>query len=447
MSAAERARVDGALAAVGASEIAGRRMSRLSGGQQQRAAIAQALVGGPELLLLDEPLANLDVRNQQEIVGVLGRIQADQRDGAPVTILVVAHDLNPLLSVLTGAVYLLDGHAHYGDHRRRRRRGAADPPLRHDGPGREDAPGRAVHEEPLMPVVAAVGYQSNWVDILQTSFMRHAFVGGTLVVVASGLLGYFVVVRQSAFAAHALAHVGFPGATAAILLGLPVTLGLAVFCIAGGLAIGYLGERVSSREIATGTVLAFATGLGVLFASLASKSSTTVTNVLFGNLLAISPSQITVFALFTAGMVVVMAVIARPLTFASVDAQVAAAKGVPVRALGVVFLLLLALVITMAVQVVGTLLLFALVVTPCATALLYSARPPVVAALGTAIGAAAVWIGLVLSAMFNLPPSFLIVSLACGAWGVSAIATRHRVAAPAADHGDHHHPVVTRVTA
>ena len=114
MSAAERARVDGALAAVGASEIAGRRMSRLSGGQQQRAAIAQALVGGPELLLLDEPLANLDVRNQQEIVGVLGRIQADRPDGAPVTILVVAHDLNPLLSVLTGAVYLLDGHAHYG---------------------------------------------------------------------------------------------------------------------------------------------------------------------------------------------------------------------------------------------------------------------------------------------------------------------------------------------
>ena len=114
MSAAERARVDGALAAVGASEIAGRRMSRLSGGQQQRAAIAQALVGGPELLLLDEPLANLDVRNQQEIVGVLGRVQAGQHDGAPVTILVVAHDLNPLLSVLTSAVYLLDGHAHYG---------------------------------------------------------------------------------------------------------------------------------------------------------------------------------------------------------------------------------------------------------------------------------------------------------------------------------------------
>jgi zinc/manganese transport system ATP-binding protein len=114
LSPEERARVDAALTAVGASDVAGRRMSRLSGGQQQRAAIAQALVGGPELLLLDEPLANLDVRNQHEIVKLLARLQEDAGSKHPVTILVVAHDLNPLLSVLTGAVYLLDGHAHYG---------------------------------------------------------------------------------------------------------------------------------------------------------------------------------------------------------------------------------------------------------------------------------------------------------------------------------------------
>jgi zinc/manganese transport system ATP-binding protein len=95
---------------VSAEEFATRRISRLSGGQQQRVAIAQALVGDPELLLLDEPLANLDVRNQHEIVELLGALRA-QRD---VTILVVVHDLNPLLSILSGAVYLLDGHAHYG---------------------------------------------------------------------------------------------------------------------------------------------------------------------------------------------------------------------------------------------------------------------------------------------------------------------------------------------
>ncbi len=109
-SAAEHARVDQALAKVGALEHAGRRLSELSGGQQQRVAIAQALVDEPDLLLLDEPLANLDVRNQQEIVAVL----ADLHRMSDVTIFVVAHDMNPLLSVLTGAVYLLDGHPHYG---------------------------------------------------------------------------------------------------------------------------------------------------------------------------------------------------------------------------------------------------------------------------------------------------------------------------------------------
>jgi zinc/manganese transport system ATP-binding protein len=111
LSADERVRVDRALASVGASDFAHRRMSRLSGGQQQRVAIAQALVAEPELLLLDEPLANLDVRNQHEIVELLGQIRAN----GDVTILVVAHDLNPLLPVLDGAIYLLDGHPHYDE--------------------------------------------------------------------------------------------------------------------------------------------------------------------------------------------------------------------------------------------------------------------------------------------------------------------------------------------
>jgi len=111
LAADERARVDACLAEVGASEVAHLRMSKLSGGQQQRVAIAQALVGEQELVLLDEPLANLDVRNQQEIVDLLARIRAE-RD---VTIVVVAHDLNPLLSVLTAGIYLVDGHPHYAE--------------------------------------------------------------------------------------------------------------------------------------------------------------------------------------------------------------------------------------------------------------------------------------------------------------------------------------------
>ncbi len=296
---------------------------------------------------------------------------------------------------------------------------------------------------------AQAGWQSDWLDILGADFMRHAFIGGSLVALAAGMLGYFVVVRRTAFAAHALAHIGFPGATLAALVGAPITLGLAVFCVAGGLSIGVLGREVEEREIATGTILAFATGLGLLFSSLATRNTRTITNVLFGNLLSITTEQLVVFALFTLALAAILAVIARPLAFASVDPQVAEAKGVPVRLLGVVFMVLLALVITMAVQVVGTLLLFALVVTPCATALLRTARPPMVAAMGTGIGLVSVWLGLVLSAMFNLPPSFFIVSISFVCWLLAIIVDRRREPSPAVVDPpvDRHHPGHASVTA
>lgn len=99
-----------------------------------------------------------------------------------------------------------------------------------------------------MGLLAGIGYQQNWIDVLGATFMRHVLIGGTLVALASGLIGYFVVVRRDAFAAHALAHIGFPGATGAALVGAPVTLGLAVFCVAGGLAIGAFGKRVDRRR-------------------------------------------------------------------------------------------------------------------------------------------------------------------------------------------------------
>ena len=291
-----------------------------------------------------------------------------------------------------------------------------------------------------MSALASVAFQSNWLQILQSPFMVHALIGGSLVAVAAGLLGYFVITRQNAFAAHALAHIGFPGATGAILIGAPVTLGLAVFCIGGGLLIGLFGRRVADREMATGTILALATALGVLFASLASANASTTTSVLFGNLLAISQDQLVVYGAFTLAVVLTLAVLARPLVFASVDPAVAEARGVPVRALGLAFVVLLALTITMAVQVVGTLLLFALVVTPAATALRITARPLRVAVISVALALGAVWGGLVLAAMVDLPPSFFIVSLAVTAWVVVlAIGGRRRRQSPE-PLVDAHHP-------
>ena len=264
--------------------------------------------------------------------------------------------------------------------------------------------------------VVALGYQDNWWTILTSDFMRNALIGGTLVALAAGLIGYFIIVRNSAFAAHALAHIGFPGATGAVLLGVPVTAGLAVFCVGGALVIGALGKRADEREVATGTVLAAATGLGLFFSSLATKSSSTVTNVLFGNLLAVTHQQLMTFGVGLAVIAAVIAFIYRPLLFASVNPEVAEAKGVPVRLLSVIFMALLGLSVTMAVQAVGTLLLFALVVTPAATAILLTARPGAAMALATVLAVVSVWAGLAVSAMFNVPPSFVITTIVFVVW-------------------------------
>lgn len=268
----------------------------------------------------------------------------------------------------------------------------------------------------MTQTVIAMGYQDNWLHVLGSSFMRNAWIGGTIVALAAGLMGYFIVVRQSAFAAHALAHIGLPGATGAVLVGLPAAVGLGVFCVGGALVIGALGTRAAERDVATGTVLAFATGLGLFFNSLATRNSSTLTNVLFGNLLAISSGQLLSFFALLVLTAVSVAFIFRPLLFTSVNSKVAEAKGVPVRGLSIAFMVLLGLTVTMAVQAVGTLLLFALVVTPAATALMLTARPILAMAVSAVIGLISVWVGLALSAMFNLPPSFVIVTIACAVW-------------------------------
>ncbi|BBX88858.1 metal ABC transporter permease [Mycolicibacterium boenickei] len=262
----------------------------------------------------------------------------------------------------------------------------------------------------------ALGYQHNWWQILTSAFMRNALIGGTLVALAAGLIGYFVIVRNTAFAAHALAHIGLPGATGAALLGLPVGLGLGAFCVGGALVIGALGSRAHDREVATGTVLALATGFGLFFNSLATKNSSTLTNVLFGNLLAITHQQLLTFTALLLVLAATVVFVFRPLLFASVNAQVAEAKGIPVRVLSVLFMVLLGIAVTMAVLAVGTLLLFALVVTPAATAIMVTARPVLAMTISTGISVVSVWAGLAVSAIFNMPPSFVIVTIACGIW-------------------------------
>lgn len=297
-----------------------------------------------------------------------------------------------------------------------------------------------------MALLADIGYQSDWWTVMQTGFMRHALAAGLLVAAASGVIGYFVVIRRDTFAAHALAHIGFPGATGAALLGIPVTIGLLAFCIGGGLVIGALGKRADRRDIATGSVLALAMALGLLFNSMATRRTGGLTAALFGNLLAISTEQLGVFTVLTLVVLAGIAVIARPLLLASIDPKVAEAKGVAVRTLGIVFMVLLATTVVMAVQVVGTLLLFALVVTPAAAALTWTPRPAAVITGAVAIGAGCVVGGLVVAVMFNLPPSVPVVAFAVLTW-MAALATARSRPTRRPVPLDAHHPEPTDVIA
>lgn len=172
-------------------------------------------------------------------------------------------------------------------------------------------------------------YDPEWLSTLSAPFMTNAFIAGLCIALAAGVMGYFTIARRSTFAAHALAHIGLPGATGAVLFGLPVSLGMGVFALGGALVIGALGKRVSEREIATGTVLAFATGLGLFFARLSSSASQQMQSILFGSILTITTGQIIGFTVFDVLLLVLLAIIYRPLLFSSLDEQVAQAKGVP----------------------------------------------------------------------------------------------------------------------
>ncbi|MBW3094998.1 metal ABC transporter permease [Bifidobacterium sp. 64T4] len=262
-------------------------------------------------------------------------------------------------------------------------------------------------------------FDPNWMETLTAPFMTNAFIAGLCIALAAGVMGYFTIVRHSTFAAHALAHIGLPGATGAVLLGLPVSLGMGVFALGGALVIGALGKRVSEREIATGTVLAFATGLGLFFARLSSSASSQMQSILFGSILTITDGQVVGFAVFDVLLLVVLSVIYRPLLFSSLDEEVAQAKGVPNGVMNVAFMAIMAGVITIAVPAVGTLLIFALVITPAATANILTGTPFKSMVVSGLLCLAAIWGGLVLSAMFPAPPSFIIVSLSTLFWAIA----------------------------
>ena len=256
--------------------------------------------------------------------------------------------------------------------------------------------------------------------LLQFHFMQNAFVAGTLVALLAGVAGYFVVLRGQSFVAHMLSQVGFPGAAAGVLVHVSPVLGLIAFCITAALGIGWMARNLDAghraESAAVGSILAFSLGLGLLFFRLYAGSAQGIYSFLFGTIVGISDRDVQLTLVVAVLCVGALAVIGRPLIFASVDPDVAEARGVPVRALSIAFLVVLALSVAVTVQIVGTLLIFALLVAPGASALLLSARPGRALALSVLLSLAFTWLGLAFAYFTDLPVGFFITSLAFAAY-------------------------------
>lgn len=256
--------------------------------------------------------------------------------------------------------------------------------------------------------------------MLAYDFMANAFAAATVVATVSGLVGYFLVLRGQAFAGHALSHVGFAGATGAVLAGVPPLWGLVALTLAAGVGMGLLGERLAQRDVAIGMVLALSLGLGLLFLHFFTAFASQTTALLFGNVL--STDAETIWILLGLGILSVAALgaIARPLLFASVQPDLAEAKGVSLRLVSVLFLAVVAVATAECAQVVGVLLVFTLMVAPAAAAQRLTSQLGAGLALSAALALAAAWLGIALAYWTDWPASFWITAVSGAAYFTAA---------------------------
>ncbi len=274
-------------------------------------------------------------------------------------------------------------------------------------------------------------------------FMVNAFRAGVIVAVLAGLMGWFMVLRRQSFAGHTLALAAFPGAAGATLIGISAAYGYFAFCVAAAVIIAAAtrGRRSASglatESALTGIVQAFALACGLLFVALYKGFLNGTTSLLFGSFLGITAGQVAVLAAVGVAVLAVLAVIGRPLLFASVDPDVAVAQGVPVRALSVAFLVLLGAAVAETAQITGALLVFALLVMPAAAAQRLTARPLAGMVLTVVIGWAVTWAGLIAAYYSPYPIGFYVTSFAFAAYLAAhiAAAAQHRLrqAAPLAE--------------
>ncbi|HVU40855.1 MAG TPA: metal ABC transporter permease [Xanthobacteraceae bacterium] len=244
--------------------------------------------------------------------------------------------------------------------------------------------------------------------MLEYDFMRNAFAAAGVAAIVSGVVGYFLVLRGQTFAGHALGHIGFAGATGAALIGLAPLWGLLGFTVAAGIGMGLMGERLSGRDVAIGIMLALALGFGLLFLHYYTAFAAQATALLFGDVLAVDHGMIATLAALGVVTLAALAAIMRPLIFSSLQPELAEAKGVPVRFLSVAFLAIVALAVSESAQIVGVLLVFALMVGPPATAQRLANGLWSGIALSATIALAEAWLGIVIAYYTDWPVSFCI---------------------------------------
>jgi zinc/manganese transport system permease protein len=275
--------------------------------------------------------------------------------------------------------------------------------------------------------------------MLGHEFFRSALLAGTATALACGLVGYFVVLRVQVFAADALSHVAFTGALAAAAAGLDARIGLFAATVAVALLIGALGSRTRGEDVTIGIVFAWVLGLGVLFLSIFSAGAgggngLLGARALFGSIFGLSAGEARLAAVIGLAVAGGLLAIARPLLFVSVDPAVAAARGVPVRGLGLLFLALLGVSAGEATQAVGALLLVGLIAAPAGAAQRLTSSPYRALWLSALLAVASMWLGLALGyEVPRLPPSSAVIAVAAGVYLISFVLTApplRRVRAP-----------------
>jgi zinc/manganese transport system permease protein len=260
--------------------------------------------------------------------------------------------------------------------------------------------------------------------MFEYEFMQNAFAASGIVAVLAGVVGYFLVLRGQTFAGHALSHVGFTGATGAVLVGMSPLWGMIGFTLAAGIGMGALGEKLTGRDVAIGVILTLSLGFGLLFLHFFTAYASQATALLFGNVLGVSHETLVVLAGLAVVSLGALAIIMRPLLFASLQPELAEAKGVSLRLVSILFLAITALAVAASTQIVGVLLVFALMVGPAAAAQNVATRLSTGVLLAAVFALGQAWLGLTLAYYTDWPTSFWITILAAGVYGLSLLGRR-----------------------